>query len=332
MGARIAASGLQAWRAIAGENGAFERWFGRQCRRLQRQSQRTYKGGNFITCWSTSGRNERIGIYAWGSCDLVSILFCQPLIHPILRGTCCILREGLVSDARSDLLVQTLEDIPQEWLAPVIEKLKLPSTYFQPQLFDKAFIVPGVHGPEEFPKRVIFLSIAADVSRTLYRHRQHGFLVDPGEWWLGQSVQNALADLSTATWFWENFVSVGKIGVDVFQGNMSRIVNLLKRNTGADILVFNMLTGSADDLSPKHQTATQSPQARRREFNLALAELAPKLDFAIVDVNRLLKTAGIAAQVGSAQFPPERIESVHQEIFRIIAHGAFQMMRELAVF
>jgi hypothetical protein len=329
---RIVASGLQAWRAIAGENGAVERWLRQQYRLLQSKTRRTYKGENFITCWSTFGRDKRIGIYVRGSCDLVSILFCQPLIHPILRGTCCVIREGLVSDSHSDLLLQTLEDLPREWLAPVIEKLKLPATYFQPRLFDEAYMVPGPHGPEEFPKRVIFLSIAADVSRTLYRHRQHGFLVDPGEWWLGQSVQNALADLSTATWFWENFVSVGKIGVDAFQGNVSRIVNLLKRNTGAHILVFNMLTGSADALAPQHQTATHTPQARRREFNIALAELSPKLDFAIVDVDRLLKTAGVVAQLGSLQFPPERDESVNQEIFRIIAHEAFLMMRKLAVF
>jgi hypothetical protein len=212
---------------MAGENFAVERWVRRQYRLLHSKTRRTYKGGNFITFWSVRRRDQRIGIYVRGSCDLVSILFSQPLIHPILRGTCCIIREGLVSDSRSDLLLQTMEDFPREWRAPVIEKLKLPATYFQPQFFDKTFVVPGFHGPEEFPKRVIFLSIAADVSRTLYRHRQHGFLVDPGEWWLSQSMQNVLGDLSTATWFWENFVSVGQISVDAFQENMARIVKLL---------------------------------------------------------------------------------------------------------
>jgi hypothetical protein len=262
----------------------------------------------------------------------VSVLFSQPLIHPILRGTCCIIREGLVSDSRSDLLLQTTEDFPREWLAPVIEKLKLPATYFQPQFFDKTFVVPGFHGPEEFPKRVIFLSIAADVSRTLYRHRQHSFLVDPGEWWLSQSMQNVLGDLSTATWFWENFVSVGQLSVDAFQENMARIVKLLKQNTGAHILVFNMLTGRADEPTHRHQLATNGPQARRREFNAALAGLSHKLDFAIVDVDRLLKTAGLAAQLGTLQFPPERDEPINQEIFRVIAREAFQMMKELEVF
>jgi hypothetical protein len=329
---RLPASGLRAWRMIAGENSAVERWLRRQYRLLQSKTQRTYKGGNFITFWSTAQRDERIGIYVRGSCDLVSILFCQPLIHPILRGTCGIIREGLVSDSRSDLLLQTLEAFPQEWLDPVIDKLKLPAAYFQPQFFDKAFVVPGLHGPEEFPKRVIVLSIAADVSRTLYRHRQQGFLVDPGEWWLSQSMQNVLADLSTATWFWENFASVGKISVDAFQENMTRIVNLLKQSTGAHILVFNMLTGGADGLIERPQTATNSPQARRCEFNAALAELSPKLGFSIVDVDRLLKTAGFGAQLGSVQFPPERDEPVNQEIFRIIAREAFQMMRQLEVF
>jgi hypothetical protein len=93
-----------------------------------------------------------------------------------------------------------------------------------------------------------------------------------------------------------------------------------------------MQTGRADAPTHLHPMAMNGPQARRREFNAALAELSRKLDFAIVDVDRLLKTAGLAAQLGAVQFPPERDEPVNQEIFRVIAREAFQMMKALEVF
>jgi hypothetical protein len=330
--ASVLKSAVRMWRTLAGEEPAIERLLTRHYRDLRSRIERKYTGDNYICCWSRTRRERRIGIYVRGSCDLVAILFCQPLLHPMLQGTCCLIRDGSISDSRSDLLLQGLHRYPQEWLDPVIAKLKLPADYFQPRFFEQSFCIQAGHGRQEFPKTVIFLSIAADVARTVYRHRQHGFLIDPGEWWFGQSVQSALADLSTATWFWENFVSVGRIGVDAFQDNMWRLVNLLKQHTGAHILVFNMLTGDAHGPTRPAQTSTVAPQARRRDFNVALAELAHKLDFAVVDVDRLLKTAGIAAQLESLQFPPERDEPVNEAIFRIIAQEAFQMMRELEVF
>jgi hypothetical protein len=330
--AKVVQSAWQAWRTMVGREPAIARLLGQPYRWIRGRMARTSKGDNFITFWSHRARERRIGIYLRGSCDLVSIFFCQPLIQQRLRGTCCILREGLASDSRSDLLLQTLQDFPQEWLEPVMARLKLPIHYFQPRFFEKSFAVERDLGREEFPKTVICLSIASDVSRTVYRHRQHGFLVDPGEWWLKESTAKVLGDLPTVMWFWENFVSIGKLSVEDFAANFARVIALLKQNTAAQILVFNTLTDDSTHPSEPAQDERQTQMARRRVFNAKLEELSRQLGFHIVDVDRILKRAGLGMKGNAIDFPPEREEPTSHEAFRAIAHEAFRMMGELGVF
>jgi hypothetical protein len=329
---RLLWSGLRAWKSIGGGDSVVGRLLGKQYRVIKSKIKRKWNGDNFIIFWSNVQRERRVGIYVRGSCDLVSILFCQPLIHRLLTGTCCIIRDGLVSDSRSDVLLQGLQDFPQEWLDPVIARLKLPTDYFQPRFFEKSFAVRGSHGHEEFPKTVIFISIAADVTRTVYRHRQHGFLVDPGEWWLKQSVANVLGDLSHVTWFWENFVSIGKLSVDAFAANLNKIIMILKQQTEAHILVFNTLTTDSDSPSHTERAGADSLKARRRAFNAKLEELSRHLDFSIVDVDLILKRTGLGMKGDAVNFPPEREEPSVHDAFRVIAREAFRMMRELGVF
>src|SRR5438105_1268427 len=153
-------------------------------------------GDNFVLLRSGSESGRRIGIHARGSCDARLILATAPLIRHVLKGECCILYDGIVSDSRSDLLLQTLQDLPQERLGPVIKNLRLDPNYFRNQLFHKTFAVPAEDGPEEFPKTVVVLSTGADVIRTVYRHREHGLLVDPGGVWLSSSLEPILDDPS----------------------------------------------------------------------------------------------------------------------------------------
>ena len=323
---------LKMWRTVAGGGTAIEGFLNQRYTSARSSIERKYKGENFICCWSKARRDRQIGIYVRGSCDLVSILFCQPLIHQALQGRCCIIRDGLVSDSRSDILLQSLEDFPPEWLDPVITRLKLPADYFQPRFFEKSFAIQGSRGREEFAKTVIFMSIAPDVARTVYRHRQHGFLVDPGEWWLKQSTAKVLGDLSTVTWFWENFVSIGKLSVAAFAENLSKIITTLKQNTEAHVLVFNTLTNDADHPNHPEKAAADSPMVRRRTFNARLQELSRQLDFAIVDVDLVLKRAGLGMKGSAVNFPPEREEPSVHGAFQVIAREAFRMMSDLGVF
>src|SRR5690348_14558482 len=90
-----------------------------------------------------SGRpGKRNGIYAFGGCDLHNVLGCAPLIARIPRGICAIVYEGSLSESRSDLLLQTVQGLTPERLAPINRRLKSPEGYFEPRLFRPSFVVP----------------------------------------------------------------------------------------------------------------------------------------------------------------------------------------------
>jgi hypothetical protein len=306
------------WQGLAGEDTVVERILRRQYHIFKSQIEKRYFARNFILFWAGAKRANRIGIYIKGGCHLNALFACQPLIQQVLNGTCCIIHEGSISDSRSDLLLQTLQDLPLAWINPIREKLKLPADYFQPRLFEKTFAVPGPHGPMEFPKTVVIIHIGSDAARAVYQHREHGFLVDPGGWWLNQSIDTVLTDLAVATWFQKHFVRVGKIGIDAFVQNFTKIIELIRKNAGAHILVFNV--PSVEPGNPRHtyQFVQNSQTTRHREFNLALVELSRQLDFSIVDIDRILKRAGIKSQMDLGHFPPERCHLIAQEVFRIL--------------
>jgi len=311
--------GVKGLRALAGENTALERFLEHQYRNAKSKIDKKVVGNNFTLFWSDDPGENNIGIYSKGSCDLASIFACTPKIHRVLNGTCCITREGLVSDARSDLLLQTLEEIPDEHVAAVTEKLKLPDYYFKPSFLEPTFTVPEFEELGEFPKKVVVIAISADAVRTLYRHKEHGFLVDPGGWWLNQSADKVLPDLTVATWFQENFESIGRISVEDFVENFTKIIKLIKSRTGAHVLVFNSLTIEPGNLTHNYQFVKNPHWLRRRDFYLALAELSAKLDFAIVDVDRILKKVGVLeTQVDFGHFPMEAYGPISEEVFRIL--------------
>ena len=75
-----------------------------------------------------------------------------------------------------------------------------------------------------------------------------------------------------------------------------------------------------DPANPTHnyQLVKAAHSVRRREFTIALAELSQDLGFAIVDVDRLLKAAGVDEQVDFAHFPVDRMMPIGAELHRIL--------------
>ncbi len=114
-------------------------------------------------------------------------LFMLPrMVIDELEGSLCIHVSGNgVSGARSDLLLQTHAGVPEAFGDEVRKQVPFARGYFDPTLFEPRFSVSGVPGgPLEFPKTVVVLSVLPDLTRTLYRHRETGYLVDPGWAWL----------------------------------------------------------------------------------------------------------------------------------------------------
>lgn len=277
-----------------------------------------YMESNHIIFWSGSHPENKIGIYIMGGCDLPSVFSCVPLIKPMLKGTCCILKEGQIEKSRSDILLQNFKNCPQDLLAPVLEKFYLPGNFFNNQLFSPSFGVSNGSNFEEFPKQVVILSIAPDVARVVYQHREHGFLIDPSGWWNNQRMDLMLRDLSSANWFRKHFVSLGRMTLETFIENFTQLINQIKQATNVHILVFNTLTIEPGNITHNYQFVKRPESLRRREFNLALVELSRKLNFWIVDIDKILKQTRTKNMVDFAHFPVELYQPIGQEVFRIL--------------
>jgi hypothetical protein len=203
-----------------------------------------------------------------------------------------------------DILLQTLEDLPQEACEEVRQRLSLPADYFRPVMFEPTFTVQNGDGLEEFPKKVFFLSTGADVNRVAYRHAQHGFLVDPGGGWLNRSLELTLRDLAVVDWFRDKFVKVGRLSVEQFAQNLRRMVSTIRRRTNAHIMAFNTLQVDPGSLVYNYQFVKNPHALRRREFYMAMIEVSRELDITIIDTDRILKRAGVRGQIDFGH-PPQ---------------------------
>ena len=183
----------------------------------------------------------------------------------------------------------------------------------------------GPDGPEEFSKDVVVLSMAPDVMRTLYRHRQHGFLVDPGGSWFNSNMRQVLRDLDKVVWFRKNFEPIGEMTVQGYADNLFKIIQRIKQDVGAHVLVYNVLTVEPGSNTYNYQFVRDPHSKRRREFYLALVELSRALDFSIVDIDRVMKRKGIVeAQIDFAHFPESTYQDIGEEVLRVL--------RDLGVF
>ncbi len=328
--------GLELWQSLFGDETRVEIWskqqyylFEHRINRWQegkklKNSKKIISDSSYLTddysiFWSETERENRIGIYVNEGCDLQAIFACIPLIKPQLKGSCCIFKENTMGKFRSDMLLQNyFNTYPDEVVEPVTTKLAIPADSFHTNLFDQNFSVTGINGSEEFPKSVIILTVGRDYRRAIYKHREHGFLIDPGIWWLNQSMDSVLKDLPTAKWFREKFISIGQMTVADFSDNLGKLIKLLREKTNAHILVFNLLTLDPGDLTHNYQFVKKSERIRRMEFNLALAELSQQLNFSIVDMDRILKKAGIANMPDFVHYPQELYPTVAEEVFAIL--------------
>lgn len=279
---------------------------------------------NSITFWSERPDEKRVGIYLKGGRYLNAVFACAPLIRPVLRGMCCILRENKIN-LRSDLLLQARHGLPRDWVVPFAQTLDIEPDDFQSDFYDSTFLAPGEGGPTEFPKTVVVLSIVPDVLLTSYQHRELGFQVDFGNR-IPHYIIEALAGgpVRKLESIHEHFICTGKMTADKFFTSFAKVVQVLKLDTRAHVLVFNTPSITSGDQAHNYQFMDEPPTRRRLEFNLALAELSRKLDFPIVDVDRILKRSGIWTQVNW--------DILHPKLHLDVAREVFGLMNELGVF
>jgi hypothetical protein len=322
-------SGLSAWRQVAGNDTALEQWAKKrylhyvssQLRRDRGRGWVQWSGRRFVIVSESDDLPEpRRGIVLQGGCDLPSMFTVAPLIRQGIRGTVAIAKvtSGGAGRHRMDQIVQTLDPIPEAHTREVKEKLRLRQDYFEPILFRDMFAIPDQPQFGQFPQTVVVMSIATDLTRTAYAHNRYGFTVDPGGWWLNQSLDRVLDDLSAVDWFRSNFRSVGKLTVEKFQESVALVVPELRERINSKVMIYNSLVIEPGNQTHNYQLIKNPHSARRRSFAVALAEASRALDFHIVDVDRILKTEGVREQIDFAHFPVERMAPIGKEAARIL--------------
>ncbi len=322
---------LKTWRSVFGEDTKIEHWVkDRYLSSVDTQSKREagpgwvqYSGKrSLIISESDDFPEPRRGILLKGGCDLPSVFTMAPLFREGLKGTIAISRHsGGTGGNRSDQILQTLDIKPSPELEETMRILEMGEDYFEPTFFDRTMTVRDFPDAGTFPKSLVILSIASDMTRQMYRHREGGFLADPGGWWLNQDLDRVLGDLDTVDWFREKFVRVGRMSLDDFRANTTRLVTEIRDRMGAEVVIYNSLV--LDPASPVHnyQLIKTAHSVRRRQFVIALAEMSRQLGFSIVDIDRILKESGVSEQVDFAHFPVERMAPIGIELHRIITES-----------
>lgn len=279
-----------------------------------------WSGPHFLAVQSTANPKPKRGIYLRGACDLPGLVSLGPLLRQDARGTVALVDAArAIAATRADVLLQTLDELPLEATKEVSDRLRLRRDYFKPTLFSPTFAIPGFRHLGSFPKTVVVLSLAPNVIRILYRHREHGFLVDPGGWWLSQDLDIVMRDPDQLAWFREHFEQVGRLSLDEFVDLFRTVIRLLKDRAHArHILVFNVLTVEPGDRIHNFQLRRNPEVMRRREFCLALVELSRELGFHIVDIDRVLKREGVDRQVDFAHFPKDLAMPIAADVFDIL--------------
>ena len=264
------------------------------------------------------GDRNRFGVYGFGGCDVWSIAESGPSLQRHTTATGAVFAEGRAQFTRSDLILQTWEGVDLDEVAEVSHRLDLEPASFRPVLFEPDFVVPGSERLGSFPKDVVVLTISSDLVRTLYRHREHGFLVDPGGFWLARDIGGTLDDLDTVKWFASEFEKIGRISLEASMANMRRIVGLIRTEIGAEVVVFKSLSVDPGRQVFDYKLSHSPHRTRRREFALALVELAADLDFSIVDVDRIVKGVGVSGLGDFVKFMPMHKKAIAEELVRIL--------------
>ncbi len=264
------------------------------------------------------GDETKFGIFGFGGCDVWAIAESGAELRKATSSSGAAWAAGRAQFTRSDLILQAYDGVDQDAVAEVSERLQLEKPMFQPVLFEPEFVVPGHERLGPYPKNVVVLTISTDLVRTMYRHRKHGFLVDPGGFWLASDIKDTLGDLDTVKWFAKNFEKVGKISLDESMANMERIIGLVRQHLGAEVIVFNSLTVDPGRHVFDYKLSHSPHRTRRREFALGLIELARKMDFSIIDVDRTIKGVGVAGLGDFVKFMPRQKKAIGEEVVRVL--------------
>ena len=120
------------------------------------------------------------------------------------------------------------------------------------------------------------------------------------------------------TSFASEFKKVGRLSVDESMANHQRIITEIRNHHGAFVVMLNVLTVDPGRAALDYSKSSAPNRVRRRSFNLALTDLARRLDFPILDVDRITKQHGISGQADYVHYTPQQKKWISREFAELV--------------
>lgn len=171
------------------------------------------------------------------------------------------------------------------------------------------------------PVDAVILSLQSAVLSTLVRHRRDGWLLLPDQFDSWDSASRA--------WLERECENAGLAAVEPTLRRLEQLISAVHQRLAAPVLVYNLSPIIPGEQPHCWLGAEDSLALRVRRFNLGLAELATRLDFSIVDVDRIVACAGAdRLKVDLVHLTAEGLRLVAEEVVRILEErGCFDALR-----
>ena len=146
--------------------------------------------------------------------------------------------------------------------------------------------------------------------------------MDPGGFWLGTDMEKVLGDLDKVKWFAANFKKIGRISVEDSMANFERIITLLRKRIGVEVLMANALVVDPGITTFDSRLSNSPHTSQRREFVLGLVELSRKMGFPILDIDSIAKREGVKGMGDFVHYTPDQKLAIGEQVTRImVARG-----------
>ena len=169
--------------------------------------------------------------------------------------------------------------------------------------FSRAVFAPG--------DAAVVLSIQADVTAQLARHRQTGALFHP--------YDVASWPVEHQRWLREGWERLAFAEPAASMTDLAAVIARIRATADVPVLVFNVSAHVPGDTVHAYAGLPETLATRIRRFTLALIELAVQLDFSIIDVDRIVAGAGARAlQRDTIHLSAEGCRLIAHEVERVL--------------
>jgi hypothetical protein len=216
-----------------------------------------------------------------------------------LRFPGTVVRVRHETSTRSDALLAADGSVPPELAA---RSLPL-GPYPEASQFGQALFETGADA--------IVLSIQADVSLPMVRHRRDGYLFHPHEFHTWPEADQ--------TWLRGAFLPERLLEPAETMAGLAAIVARLRERSTVPILIYNLSPIDPGEWIHCYQGMDETVSMRIRRFNLGLTELSRDVGISVVDVDTVLARAGAdRLKYDVAHLNAEGCRVVAGEVVRIL--------------